>query len=230
MKETKTCKKGTGKALGFEGCEKQLPKINYGKTNFKYGLGISCGCYSKWLLETKEGQETLKKSQIRGVKKVKEEKKKEDRRKKEENKSIAKLIQEARAPFQKLIRIRDLGKNCICCNKTLPHNIGNYDAGHFYSAEKNSALIFHPNNVHGQLVYCNQYLHGNENEYTMGIKNRIGEQKYNELQDYKKKHHGHKWSRSDIIEIKKHYNKELREVEKGIKTIGEVDFTMGILK
>ncbi len=69
----------------------------------------------------------------------KEKKKKErikDKEVRESLKSIDKLKAEAKVPFQKLIRIRDRGQNCICCpSEPLPYNIGEYDAGHLFKAE-----------------------------------------------------------------------------------------------
>jgi len=50
----KPCK-GTGKAKDFESCG-TLQKFR------KYGLGIDCKCYSKWLRESLEGQEMILKA------------------------------------------------------------------------------------------------------------------------------------------------------------------------
>ena len=216
----KICKKGTSKALGFKGC---------GELKYMHRYGLCSKCFSTWCLTTPEGKELIEKSRLTGKKKADKEKKSENRRKKIESKSIAQLIQEARRPFQKLIRIRDHGKKCICCDKPLPFNIGDYDAGHFLKAELYSGLIFHPDNAHGQLTYCNKYAHGNENEYQEGIKKRIGIERYNQLISIKETLKNYKYDRYQLIEMKIYYNKELREVEKGIKNINEVDFSIGIL-
>ena len=42
-------------------------------------------------------------------------------------------------------------------------------------------LRFHPSNVHGQCVICNQHKHGNLLEYTEGITKRIGKARLEEL-------------------------------------------------
>ena len=96
--KAKKCK-GTGKATGY-GC---------GALQFerRYGLGLKCGCFGKWLLNTPEGKEKLNKTVISSRRKDEKDKHKEHRKWKEKNKSIAKLIQEARKPFQQRIRKRD---------------------------------------------------------------------------------------------------------------------------
>lgn len=214
----KKCR-GVGRALGSEACEEVKPI-------HKYGLCKSC--FLHWLFNTKEGKETLNKSKITGKKRADKEEKQRKNREKLENKSIQSLIQEARTPFQKLIRIRDHGKNCICCDRPLPFNVGNYDAGHFLKAELYTGLIFNPDNTHGQSKYCNKYEHGNENGYKDGLIKRIGVERYNHLNDIKNSLKQYKFSKEQLIKMKKYYNKELRLVEKGLKNINDVDFNIGI--
>lgn len=228
MKTNKECKKGTGKAIGFEGCNKELPVAKYNKVNFKYGLGISCGCYAKWLDSYPGRDDIIASATLRGKKRADKEQKQQDKKKKEENKSIDQLIQETRRPFQKLIRIRDHGQDCICCHRPLPFNIGDYDAGHFLKAELYTGLIFHPDNVNGQLVYCNKHSHGNESAYSDGLKVRIGKGRFNTLQNLKLTLKYYKWSRDELNKMKKYYNYELKLVEKGLKNISDVDFSIGI--
>lgn len=214
----KKCK-GSGKAKGC-GC---------GEPVYTHKYGLCKNCFKDWLF-SESGKETLNKSILRGKKKSKIEKKKEFKKLKIENKSIASLIQEARRPFQKLIRIRDHGQNCICCDRPLPFDISDYDGGHLYKAELYSGLIFHPDNANGQLVFCNKHSHGNESGYTEGLKRRIGIDRYNLLNESKNGLKSFKWDRYKLIEMKDYYNKELRLVEKGLKDINEVDFSIGIIK
>jgi hypothetical protein len=219
-RKKKKCKKGTSKALGFEGC---------GELKYMHKYSLCKDCFVTWTFSTPEGMENMKSARITGKKRSDKEIKKEERERKENNKSIAQLKQEARRPFQKLIRIRDHGKNCVCCHRPLPFDIGSFDAGHFLKAEVYSGLIFHPDNVHGQTVYCNKYSDGNELGYLGGILNRIGEERVDNLQSIKNKLKDYEWSREELNNIKKHYNKELRLVEKGKKNINDVDFTIGII-
>lgn len=208
----------TGKAKGFESCNIYIDRYKY---------GMCKECFHDWL-KTPEGIINALKMIPRAKKQVEKEQKAIDKKQKIENKSIAVLIIEARTPFQKLIRIRDHRKLCICCDKTLPFDLGKYDAGHYYKAETNRGLIFHPYNVNGQLVYCNQYLHGNESGYSNGLKRRIGRINYYILLELKKRLNNYKWDRYELIELKKHYTKELKEVESGTKDINDVDFSVGI--
>jgi hypothetical protein len=214
----KKCK-GTSKAVGY-GCN---------ELTFPHRYGLCLPCFKSWLFSD-AGKETLQKSIISGKKKAKVEAKKEFQKKKVESKSIAKLIQEARKPFQKLIRIRDHGKKCICCERNLPFDIGDYDGGHMYKAELYTGLIFHPDNVNGQTTYCNKYAHGNESAYSDGLKDRIGIKRFNSLNESKNALKTYKWDRYKLIEIKEYYTKELRLVEKGEKDILEVDFSIGVVK
>ncbi len=214
----KRCKP-TNKASGYNSC-------NEVKEMYKYGMCEDC--YFNWLRTTDKGlMHALSKIPTAKNNTAKENKAK-SRKSKIENKSIAVLKLEAKKPFQKLIRIRDHRIECICCGVMLPFNIGEYDAGHYLKAEIYSGLIFHPDNVHGQRVYCNQHLHGNEAAYTNGIIKRIGWAQYNMLNTVKDSLKSYKWDRYKLIELKKHYQKELKEVEAG-KDINEVDFNIGIL-
>ena len=80
--------------------------------------------------------------------------------------------------FNKYIRLRDADKPCISCDKPL---IGKFDAGHFFSVGSYPNLRFSESNVHGQCVHCNQHKHGNNIEYGIRLKDRIGEYNYNKL-------------------------------------------------
>jgi len=54
----KLCKKGTGKALGFQGCLQR-------KERHKYGLCKDC--FSKWISNTESGQEFIRSSKIKPI-------------------------------------------------------------------------------------------------------------------------------------------------------------------
>lgn len=209
----------TGKAKGFESCNNYVDR-------YKYGMCEKC--FKMWL-KTPNGIDYAFSLIPRAKNQVKKENKEKEKKQKIESKTIAVLILEARQPFQKLIRIRDHRKGCICCDNILPFEIGKYDAGHYFKAELYSGLIFHPYNVNGQLVYCNQYQHGNESGYLNGLIKRIGWEQYNKLNSIKDSIKSYKWDRYKLIEIKEHYNKELREVEKGLKSIDDVDWSIGIV-
>jgi len=221
MKELKPCK-GINKAKNYDGCN-GLVKVEYRK------YGLCPDCFRLWIQTTEEGLEYALKCIPRAKKQIAKDKKTQIKKQRIENKSIAVLKQEAKQPFQKLIRIRDYRKDCICCDEKLPFEIGAYDGGHYKSAESYSGVIFHPDNCNGQRVYCNQHLHGNEGNYTNGLIKRIGWARYNKLIALANRYKSYKWDRYKLIELKNHYNRELRAVEKGEKDINEVDFTIGII-
>lgn len=210
MAKNKICK-GTGKAKGY-GCKIELPytENNGIKTyNAKYGLGIDCGCYRNWLTgDAPEAKEVFNKFLISNKRKVEKEQKKKEREENQKNKSIQKLIQEARIPFQKYIRKRDANKACISCGTTKSDI---WDAGHFYKAELYSGLIFSEGNVHKQCRKCNTYLSGNDGEYRKGILKRYGQDFLNELDKAAIEKRNHKYTREELIEIKKHYTQKLKE-------------------
>ena len=56
----KLCKKGVGKAIGFEGCYER-------KKRYKYGL--CAGCFQEWVKTTEAGQKHIKKPKINPVSK-----------------------------------------------------------------------------------------------------------------------------------------------------------------
>jgi hypothetical protein len=217
-RKKKKCK-GIGKAKD-SGC---------GEIKYPHRYGLCSPCFGEWLYSTPNGKSVLNKSIITGKNKVKAEKKRKDKEKKEALKTIAQLIQDARRPFQKLIRMRDQGKQCICCGIPLPYNISGYDGGHLFSAEKFTGLIFHPDNVHGQSIKCNKYDYGNSSGYLTNLPNRIGQERVDNLKKLSAKLREYNWGRQELIDLKNYYNKELRLVEKGEKNINDVDLNVGIV-
>ena len=84
-------------------------------------------------------------------------------------------IKELQVLVNKFVRIRDKDKNCISCNKPFK---GKFDAGHFLSTGAYPNLRFHLDNIHGQCVHCNRDKHGNQIEYAINLRLRIGEERY----------------------------------------------------
>ena len=151
----KPCK-GSGKAIGY-GCGKpQIKRI--------YGLGLTCKCYSTWLLESEEGRKKLSSVTLK-VTKPRQDLEKAI----EENKDRIKLqtlIVNVRNVCHEYIRERDKGLPCISCGT--PYNT-NFQAGHFYKAELFSNLRLDEFNIGGQCRICNLRDEGNESGYRTGI-------------------------------------------------------------
>lgn len=95
--------------------------------------------------------------------------------------TTADLKKRAITKFNAYIRKRDEGKMCISCGK---HPIQH--AGHFYSAGKFNVLRFNEDNVHGQCIQCNYYLHGNLINYRENLIRKIGIHKFNHLEELSK--------------------------------------------
>ena len=115
--------------------------------------------------------------------------------------SIPSLIKLATVHFNKFIRLRDQNKGCVSCGANVQH------AGHFYSGGHYSALRFLEPNVHGQCLRCNNFLHGNLNEYRRNITSRIGVEGLDKLDwqaDLYKKT-PFKWNRHSLIFIIEKY-------------------------
>jgi len=110
--------------------------------------------------------------------KIAKEVKAENKVKKERLKTKGQHLKELQIIFNKFIRLRDKGKNCISCDAKIK---GNGHASHFFSVGSNPALRFNENNAHCSCEYCNTYLHGNLYEYSIRLPERIGEREYQKL-------------------------------------------------
>ena len=111
----------------------------------------------------------------------------------------------AQQVFNKFIRVRDAGLNCISCNKPCKKE----NAGHYYSQGGHSAVRFDEDNVHLQCEACNTYLSGNLLNYQIGIEKRIGAQKLLNLQA--KAHEVKKWTKDELKELIAEYKNKLKK-------------------
>jgi hypothetical protein len=202
--KAKKCK-GSGAASGY-GCGQ--PQVFR-----KYGLGTECRCYQSWLVNSEAGQEKIKKTALNSRRKTINEHKKARREYYEQNKSIAKLLNEARVPFQKWIRMRDANDKCISCGK----DSESWDAGHYLKAEIYSGLIFAETNCNKQCVYCNKWLDGNEANYRLGLLKKYGEQTVLYLEMIKDRERNKKWERQELIGIKNFYENLIKTTLKNLK-------------
>ncbi len=128
--------------------------------------------------------------------------------KKYSNKSVPQLINIATTHFNAFIRQRDSKDGffvCISCNHTKP--ISQLNAGHFYSAGQFPEVRFNEDNVHGQCIRCNMYLHGNLDNYRKGLERKLGNTRTIKLDDMVgiAKVTGFKWDRFSLIDIIEKY-------------------------
>ena len=127
-------------------------------------------------------QQLLAKKKIEAERKRKQEAQQERRElkiRKAAFKTKAQWEKEAQSAFNRYIRIRDEGKECVSCGNPL---IGksNYltgsaiDASHYRSRGAASHLKFNVFNVHSSCTRCNRQLSGNAVEYRIRLIERIG--------------------------------------------------------
>jgi len=138
----------------------------------------------------------LKESRDRQIQRLRESKFKQI--KKASAPRLSDLKKALQIKFNRYIRERDLGKECISCPKILVK--GNYDAGHFVNQGSCGALRYNPDNVHGQCSpSCNRYKHGNLVEYRIKLVERIGLKKVEWLEAHR--HDIKKWTREELKQI-----------------------------
>ncbi len=114
----------------------------------------------------------------------------------------------AREACHEYIRERDRGNACISCQR---HHEGQYHAGHFRPAGVNSALRYSEINIHRQCSPCNSHLSGNLTNYRIGLVAKIGEEAVVALETNREVR---RWTKEELIEIRKHYKQKLKELRK----------------
>ena len=114
----------------------------------------------------------------------------------------------AQAVFNKFIRLRDQGLNCISCDKPAKKE----NAGHYFSSGGHGSVRFDEDNVHLQCEYCNTYLSGNLLNYQVGIERRIGGERL--LQLHEKAHLTKRWSRDELESLIEKYKTKCKELTK----------------
>ncbi len=196
----KTCK-GNYRVDKFEGC---------GGTSFKFTYGLCPSCLYEWMTTTENGKIYYSKSFEPKYKKVSIKRIKEaDLEVRESMKSISRLINDARVPFQKWIRQRDINDGCISCSSL---NVKLWHGGHYFKAELYSGLIFNEINVNKQCEKCNTYGGGNESGYRIGLVKKYGEDAFKQLESIADQNRSYKFTREEIKEIKKKYQLKLKEL------------------
>lgn len=124
--------------------------------------------------------------------------------------TLPELTKKAQAAFNRYIRLRDKGKPCVSCQKSLGQEPNSYDAGHYRSIGSAAHLRFDENNVHGQCKHCNCYLSGNAVLYRIGLIERLGLAAVEALET---NNAPRKWSKEELREIAAKYRQKARELE-----------------
>lgn len=106
----------------------------------------------------------------------------------------------------KYIRLRDDGRPCISCGKRLE-----LQAGHYIAQGSCGLLRFNEENINGQCVGCNKFMHGNLINYRIGLVEKIGEKQVKYLENHR--HDLHKWTREELETIKSDYQAKIKDLE-----------------
>ena len=123
---------------------------------------------------------------------------------KEKLKTKGDYLREAQIVFNRWIRLRDEGKNCISCDKPMHKKV---NAGHYRSVGACPELRFNELNVHAQCEHCNSFLSGNIIKYRQNLINKIGLQQVECLEG---KHEAQHYTIDEIIMIKKEYSAKIK--------------------
>ncbi len=198
----KKCK-GIGKCNGVDGC---------GKVSGRRKFGLCPSCLWEWMCTNENGKVWREKQFIPKVKKKTEKMEREKKKEQYESlKSIARLIQDARRPFQQYIRARDVNEACISCDDVKAKV---WHGGHYLKAELYTGLIFNEINCNKQCEKCNTYGGGNESGYRIGLVKKYGEKAVNELEESANFLRSYKFSREELIDIKKRFQSLFKQLKK----------------
>ena len=131
--------------------------------------------------------------------------KKEKKERKESLKTKSEYLKELQVIFNKWIRLRDSGLDCISCQKPAKKE----NAGHYRSVGGNPELRFEPLNNNLQCEYCNTYLHGNLIDYRINLIKKIGIEKVEWLEG---RHEPKKYTIQEVKEMKEYYRNKIKEL------------------
>ncbi len=125
------------------------------------------------------------------------------------SKTLSKLKQEVQIVFNAYIRKRDKHQPCISCNEPKP-----LQAGHYYPVSTHDGLRFNELNCHGECSYCNCFNEGHLIGYGKNLPDRIGIDKANvlEIKAIMYKQNGYRFTRVELISIKKKYQAKIKEL------------------
>jgi hypothetical protein len=135
------------------------------------------------------------------------EQRRDTKKRREALKTTSDYMKELQVIFNKWIRLRDKGLNCISCQKPAKKE----NAGHYRSVGGNPELRFEPLNNNLQCEYCNTYLHGNLIDYRINLIKKIGIEKVEWLEG---KHEPKKYTIDELKGLKVMYKLKIKQLEK----------------
>ena len=125
------------------------------------------------------------------------------------DRSLPWLLNKTQFYFNRFIRLRDYGNQCISCNSW-----NTAHASHYYNVGHYSSMRFNEDNCHVSCMQCNKYKRGNLLEYRKKLIVKIGIDRVNELDRLSEIHKRKsvKWDRITLIEKLEYYKKRCREL------------------
>lgn len=148
-------------------------------------------CVTEWLNEVKQKNWKRKKAKL-----------------KMDLMTVQDYVKLAQTVFNKYIRLRDKDKPCISCGA----KAGTYTitAGHYFPST-NKSVTFNEDNLHGQCWFnCNSSKSGNLAEYRIGLIERIGVERLEQLEAESRK--TRKFTTDELKEIISTYKKKIKEM------------------
>lgn len=113
----------------------------------------------------------------------------------------------AQQVFNKWVNLRDKDLPCVSCGKVIN---GRVNASHFYNANNHHNLRFNEDNVHSSCITCNQFLSGNLLEYRMRLIEKIGQERFNYLEENRSV--VRKWTKDELKELITLYKKKIKDI------------------
>ena len=139
------------------------------------------------------------------------------RARKEAMETIPQATKKAQQATNRYIRARDAGKPCICCGEITAQKYGGtMEAGHYRSRGASAHLRFNVLNIHLQTARCNRFLSGNAVNYRIGLIERIGLERVEELEN---DNEPRTFNLEYLRRIKTIFNKRARWYEKRMEAV-----------
>lgn len=132
----------------------------------------------------------------------------EHRAKLADSKPLSHWIDLTESVVHRYIHARDRGLPCISCGTT---RTVRWECGHYLSKGARPEIRFVTDNLALQCHRCNVQLSGNQAKYRIGLVERIGEQR---VQDLEGPHPPAKYTREALKEIRRFFAAMTRELEK----------------
>ncbi|MGE4944360.1 recombination protein NinG [Yersinia enterocolitica] len=119
---------------------------------------------------------------------------------------------EAQSAFNKYVRLKYLDTPCISCGRYPEQKYGGtMECGHYRSRGSAPNLRFNLHNTGSQCVYCNRHLSGNVAGFRIGLIERDGVDK---VQEVDSNHETRKFDIPYLIRIKTIFTKKAKMLEK----------------